>query len=403
MLLSALKVKFETMKNSDVIIIGAGAAGLMCAIEAGKRGRKVTILDHTNKVGKKILLSGGGRCNFTNIHANPNNYLSQNQHFCISALKRYTQKDFENLVCQYKIPYHEKTLGQLFCDNSAKDILNMLLNECEHYGVEIKPNCQITEIKKSEQFHLNSSCGKFECMSLVIATGGLSFPTMGASPLGYKIAEQFGLKVLPTRAGLVPLTLHKKDLDILNELSGVSLNVEVSCNNKSFREAMLFTHRGLSGPAILQISSYWQAGQSIKINLLPTRDIIDYLQEKKLTRPKVELKTILSELFPKRFAEILCEHWLNNKPINQYTEKELQQMSNIIHNWQIQPNGTEGYRTAEVTLGGVDTNEISSKTFECKTVSGLYFIGEVLDLTGHLGGFNFQWAWSSGFCAGQYV
>jgi predicted Rossmann fold flavoprotein len=391
------------MSHHDVIIIGAGAAGLMCAIEAGKRGRRVLVLDHSNKPGKKILLSGGGRCNFTNRHASPANFLSNNPHFCISALKRYSQHDFEAMVQRYKIPYHEKTLGQLFCDDSAKDILNMLLTECEKANVEIKLSTHIETIEKREQFYLTTSQGKVTSDSLVIATGGLSFPTMGASPFGYKVAEQFGLNVLPVRAGLVPLTLHEKDLEKLAALSGVSQEVIATSSNKDFSEAMLFTHRGLSGPAILQISSYWQPGTWIHINLLPHLNVVDYLQEKQISRPKVELKTLLGELLSKRLAEILCEHWLLNKPINQYTHKELNDVVAALENWPIQPNGTEGYRTAEVTLGGVDTNEISSKTFESKKVPGLFFIGEVLDVTGHLGGFNFQWAWSSGFCCGQFT
>ena len=337
------------MNHYDVIIIGAGAAGLMCAIEAGKRGRRVLALDHSNKPGKKILLSGGGRCNFTNRYATPENFLSNNPHFCISALKRYSQHDFEALVQRYKIPYHEKTLGQLFCDDSAKDILNMLLTECQKVHVEIKLSTHIEKIEKREQFCLSTSQGKFSSDSLVIATGGLSFPTMGASPFGYKVAEQFGLKVLPVRAGLVPLTLHEKDLEKLAALSGVSQEVIAATASKDFSEAMLFTHRGLSGPAILQISSYWQPGEWIYINLLPHLDILAYLQEKQSSRPKVELKTLLSELLTKRLAEILCEHWLLNKPINQYTHRELDEVVRILGQWPIQPNGTEGYRTAEVT------------------------------------------------------
>ncbi len=391
------------MNHHDVIIIGAGAAGLMCAIEAGKRGRRVLVLDHSNKPGKKILLSGGGRCNFTNRYASPESFLSNNPHFCISALKRYSQHDFEAMVQRYKIPYHEKTLGQLFCDDSAKDILNMLLTECEQAKVVIQLQTHIETIEKREQFYLSTNRGKVTSDALVIATGGLSFPTMGASPFGYKVAEQFGLKVLPIRAGLVPLTLHEKDLEKLATLSGVSQEVTATSNHKDFSEAMLFTHRGLSGPAILQISSYWQPGAWIQINLLPQLDVLTYLQEKQMNRPKVELKTLLIELLPKRLAEILCPHWLINKPINQYTHKELDEVASTLQQWPIQPNGTEGYRTAEVTLGGIDTDEVSSKTFESKKVPGLFFIGEVLDVTGHLGGFNFQWAWASGFCSGQYA
>lgn len=369
----------------DVIIIGAGAAGLMCAIEAGKRGRRVLILDHANKVGKKILLSGGGRCNFTNRYASPENYLSENPHFCISALSRYTQYDFEALVQKHKIRYHEKTLGQLFCDESASDIVSMLLVECDRAKVNIRLNCQISSIQKANLFELETNQGIFKSEALVVATGGLSFPTMGASPFGYKIAEQFGLKVLPVRAGLVPLTLHRKDLATL---SGISLPVEARVGKQTFRENMLFTHRGLSGPAILQISSYWKPGEVLHLNLLPDQDAATFLQEQRHLRPKAELKTILSQVFPARFAELIAQ------------EPDL---SKTLGDWEIIPNGTEGYRTAEVTLGGVDTNTISSKTFETKSVPGLYFIGEVLDVTGHLGGFNFQWAWSSGWCCGQVL
>lgn len=392
------------MKEVDVVIIGAGAAGLMCASVAGSRGKNVLVLDHANKVGKKILLSGGGRCNFTNRYASPESYLSDNPHFCISALKRYTQYEFEALVQKYKIRYFEKTLGQLFCEESAQDIVDMMLAECEQKKIQIQLRCKIETIaKKQDGFMLETSIGQVKCSALVIATGGLSFPTMGASPFGYKIAEQFGLKVKPVRAALVPLTLHSQDLEKLSPLSGLSLFVEASANGQSFLENMLFTHRGLSGPAILQVSSYWQPGQFISINLLPGQDAIGFLQEKRLSRPKAELKTVLAEVFPQRFAEVLCEYWLANKPMNQYSDKELSSVAQTLQNWQIQPNGTEGYRTAEVTLGGVDTDEISSKTFEAKKVPGLYFIGEVLDVTGHLGGFNFQWAWASGHCCGQMI
>ena len=391
------------MQQFDVIIIGAGAAGLMCAQTAGARGRKVLILDHANKVGKKILLSGGGRCNFTNRYASPTQYLSNNAYFCISALKRYTQTDFENLVKKHQLAYHEKTLGQLFCDESAKNILDILLKECQAARVEIKLQTIINRIQKTDSFILETSQGLFSCASLVVACGGPSFPTMGASAFGYKIAEQFGLAITPVRAALVPLTLHKADLDRFAPLSGVSLPVIASCRGQSFEEAMLFTHRGLSGPAILQISSYWQAGDTLEINLLPHLDFSQDLKEKRQSRPKTELKTILTEYLPSRLAQLLCESALPNKPINQFNDKELSQIAETLQHFKIKPNGTEGYRTAEVTLGGVDTDEISSKTFESKKVPGLYFIGEVLDVTGHLGGYNFQWAWSSGFCSGQNV
>ena len=391
------------MKEYDVIIIGAGAAGLMCAQTAGARGRSVLVLDHANKMGKKILLSGGGRCNFTNRTTHPTHYLSDNAHFCISALTRYTQTDFENMVKKHGIAYHEKTLGQLFCDESAKQILAVLQRECQDARVEIKLQTIINRIQKSERFVLETNQGLFTSQSLVVACGGLSFPSMGASPFGYKIAEQFGLRVLPVRAALVPLTLHKPDLDRFSPLSGVSLNVIASCRGQSFKEALLFTHRGLSGPAILQTSSYWQPGDTLEINLFPDLDLLSDLKEKRQSRPKTELKTFLAELLPQRLAQLLCEHYLPNKPINQFNEKELAQLAATLCCFKIKPNGTEGYRTAEVTLGGVDTQEVSSKSFESRKVPGLYFIGEVLDVTGHLGGFNFQWAWSSGFCCGQYV
>ncbi len=386
-----------------MLIIGAGAAGLMCAHTAGARGRRVLVIDHANKSGKKILLSGGGRCNFTNREASPAQYLSHNPYFCISALKRYTQFDFEQLVQKYKIAYHEKTLGQLFCDESSKAILDLLLQECQAARVEIRLQTSITRIQKSGRFLVETTQGDFSCDSLVVACGGPSFPSMGASAFGYKIAEQFGIPVLPVRAALVPLTLHKADLDQFASLAGVALDVSVQCRGQVFKEAMLFTHRGLSGPAILQISSYWQPGDILEINLLPDIDFLTVLKEKRQTHPKTELKTILAESLPSRLAYLLCEHHLPNKPINQFNEKEYAEIAAKLHCFQIKPNGTEGYRTAEVTLGGVDTQAISSKTFESNAISGLYFIGEVLDVTGHLGGFNFQWAWSSGFCAGQYV
>ncbi len=392
------------MTEFDVIIIGAGAAGLMCAETAGARGRKVLVLDHANKIGKKILLSGGGRCNFTNRDASPAQYLSQNPHFCISALKRYTALDFELRVKQHGIPYHEKTLGQLFCDRSSKDIVDLLSQACNLAQVKIRLNTQIISITKNQnQFVIATQQDSFSTTSLVIACGGPSFPTMGASAFGYKVAEQFGLNITPIRAALVPLTLHKADLERFAPLTGIALDVIASCRGQSFREAMLFTHRGLSGPAILQISSYWQAGDTLTLDLLPEYDAYQMLLTQQQQRPKSELKTILAEIFPSRFAQLLTDFFLSNKPLNQFNDKALQQIAANLHYFKIKPNGTEGYRTAEVTLGGVDTEEISSKTFESKKVPGLYFIGEVLDVTGHLGGFNFQWAWASGFCCGQYV
>ncbi|MCX7122206.1 MAG: NAD(P)/FAD-dependent oxidoreductase [Gammaproteobacteria bacterium] len=402
-MLSEKTIGKSAIQDLDVIIIGAGAAGLLCGATAGQRGRRVLIVDHANKVGKKILLSGGGRCNFTHRMASPAQYLSDNPFFCISALKRYTPLDFENLVKKYQIAYHEKAPNQLFCDDSAKQILDLLLKECGLGCVEIKLQTPITRIQKTDSFIIETSQGIFRAPALVIACGGPSFPSMGASPFGYQIAEQFGLRVLPVRAALVPLTLHKPDLDRFAPLSGVSLDVIATCRGQSFKEAMLFTHRGLSGPAILQISSYWQPGDTLEINLLPDLDLPHILKENRLARPKTELKTILAGLLPSRLAQLLCEHMLPNKPINQFNEKEYIEMAHTLQHFKIKPNGTEGYRTAEVTLGGVDTDEISSKTFESKKIPGLYFIGEVLDVTGHLGGFNFQWAWSSGFCCGQFV
>lgn len=382
----------------DVIVIGAGAAGLMCAIEAGKRGRKVLVLDHANKPGKKILMSGGGRCNFTNYHVHPDCYISHNPHFCKSALSRYTQWDFIELVKRYQIPFHEKTLGQLFCDNKSKDILEMLLSECAKFGVQIFLDTSVEKIEN--QYKLKTNRGDFECQSLVIASGGLSIPTMGASPFGYKVAEQFGLKVWPTRAGLVPFTLQPDEKEKLSVLSGISVNSIVRNSRNTFRENILFTHRGISGPAILQISSYWQPGEAIEINLLPEIDLLDFLTQQKHTK---QLNTILSDYLPKRVVDtFLSPEIAIKKPVSMNT-KELEAVAAQFNSWVLKPNGTEGYRTAEVTLGGVDCNRISSKTMEVNDIPGLYFIGEVLDVSGWLGGYNFQWAWSSGWAAGQVV
>ncbi|MBS0357806.1 MAG: NAD(P)/FAD-dependent oxidoreductase [Proteobacteria bacterium] len=393
------------MEKIDVIIIGAGAAGLMCGIEAGKRGRKVLILDHANKAGKKILMSGGGRCNFTNQNVTPENFISHNPHFCKSALSRYTPWDFINLVKQFKIPFHEKTLGQLFCDHKSQDILDMLLSLCEQFSVEIYLNTKIENIEKLSDHHfkIKSNRGDFHCQSLVVATGGLSIPTMGASPFGYQIAEQFGIKVFPTRAALVPFTLQPEDKEKLSPLSGIAIESVVSNERKSFHENILFTHRGMSGPAILQISSYWQPGEAILINMLPKMNIVEHLIQCKQTKPKKQLKSLLIEHLPKRLVETFINVDLLTQKLISIPHQELLAMGDMIHTWSLKPNGTEGYRTAEVTLGGVDCDAISSKTMEVKHISGLYFIGEVLDVTGWLGGFNFQWAWSSGWAAGQYV
>jgi predicted Rossmann fold flavoprotein len=393
------------MEKFDVIIIGAGAAGLMCAIEAGKRHRKVLVLDHANKAGKKILMSGGGRCNFTNYNVTPDNFISNNPHFCKSALSRYTQWDFIDLVKKYHIPFHEKALGQLFCDHKSKDIVDLLLTECELAEAEIRLNTSIESITKESDHHfkLKTSAGYFHCQSLVIASGGLSIPTMGASPFGYKIAEQFGIKVWPTRAALVPLTLHPVDKDRLSLLSGIAVDSIVSNDRIDFRENILFTHRGLSGPAILQISSYWQPGEEITINLLPHIDLLAHLKQAQKHHPQKQLNTLLAEYFSKRMIELFLEPTLAIKTLAAISYREFEQIAELINAYVIKPNGTEGYRTAEVTLGGVDCAAISSKTMEAVNVEGLYFIGEVLDVTGWLGGYNFQWAWSSGWAAGQVV
>ena len=393
------------MRTTEVIIIGAGAAGLMCAFSAARRGRQVLLLDHANKAGKKILMSGGGRCNFTNLYTEPANFLSNNPHFCKSALARYTQWDFLELVGRHGVPYHEKKLGQLFCDNKSSDILEMLLAECSEAGVELHLNTAVQAIEKTAQgYALETGLGPLHCQSLVIATGGLSIPTLGASGFGYQIARQFGHTVLPTRAGLVPFTITEPALKALcGELSGTSVDCRVSCNGQSFRENLLFTHRGLSGPAMLQISSYWQAGAALAIDLLPERDAEQWLLDEQAARPNIELKTLLGEVFTRKMATLLCELWFASKPLKQYTPAELKSVAARLGDWQLVPAGTEGYRTAEVTLGGVDTREVSSKTMESQKSAGLYFVGEVLDVTGHLGGFNFQWAWASGHAAGQCV
>ncbi len=396
-------------EKTDVLIIGAGAAGLMCAFRAGQRNRKVLVLDHANKIGKKILMSGGGRCNFTNIYCEPDNFLSNNINFCKSALSRFTPSDFIKLVEKHNIPYHEKKLGQLFCNNKSKDILEMLLQECNQASVSIRTLCSIENVKPLDQgFKISTNLGKVSCESLVIATGGLSIPKMGATGFAYQIGQQFGLEVFPTRAGLVPFTLNKPILDKLSLLSGSSIEVITTCNSKSFTENLLFTHRGLSGPAMLQISSYWNQGDELAINLLPNIDLYKFLNEKKSSRPKAELKTLLAEHMTKNIAQSLVQLFFSdknytNKPINQFNHQELKKIAEQFHNWIIKPNGTEGYRTAEVTLGGINCNEISSKTMQANKKEGLYFIGEALDVTGHLGGYNFQWAWASGAAAAEFV
>lgn len=392
----------------DVIIIGAGAAGLMCAATAGYRGKRVLVLDHAKQAGKKILISGGGRCNFTNMDIEPNNYLCSNPHFVKSALSRYTQWDFLGLIGKYQVPYHERDFGQLFCDDSAKDIVKILMSECnESQNVQIKLRTEIKAVEKNadDTFTVTSSLKDFTTQSLVIATGGLSMPKLGATPFGYKVAEQFGLEVFPTRAGLVPLTLHQAQKEQLAELSGISFPVRIeSEDNTSFAADMLITHRGLSGPAVLQISNYWLPGEKVSIDILPTEDMEQVLAQAKQDKPDQQLKTLLSQFLPKRFIEVLIDaKHLPDKPIKQLIHREIEQVINTMHSWQIAPNGTEGYRTAEVTLGGIDTNQLSSKTMETKSVKGLYFIGEVMDVTGWLGGYNFQWSWASGYACGQSV
>jgi predicted Rossmann fold flavoprotein len=392
------------MTKIDTIIIGAGAAGLMCAIEVAKRNKHVLIIESANKPGKKILMSGGGRCNFTNLNTTPENYISHNQHFVKSALSRYKPRDFIELVEKYKIKYHEKTLGQLFCNDKSKQILNMLLDECNKYGAKINSNETISQIKKTESgFNLKTQNAEYYCESLVIACGGLSIPTLGASPFGYKIAEQFDLKVWPTRAGLVPFTLHNSDKVRFHELAGVSNYCEVTYKNISFKENILFTHRGLSGPAILQISSYWQPGDEIIIDLLPGKNICEIISKTKITQENILLKTLLGNIFAKSLVSALFDQNLLTRKLKSLNNKDLNIIKNTIHTFKIKPNGTEGYRTAEVTLGGVDCNEVSSKTMQSNKVPGLYFIGEVLDVSGWLGGYNFQWAWSSGWAAGQAI
>jgi hypothetical protein len=396
------------VKDYDVIIIGGGAAGLFCAFTAGQRGQSVLVLDSSNKVGKKILMSGGGRCNFTNLDTTPENFLSNNPHFCISALNRYNQWQFIDLVERHEIPYHEKSHGELFCDNSSKDILKMLLDECAAVGVVIETKSIIHQIEVGEEGGFTLSVGEnpFKCRSLVVASGGLSIPSLGASGFGYDIAEQFGLNLLPRTAGLVPFTFSDWVKDISETNSGLSVDVEMSVNDMSFRENLLFTHRGISGPAALQLSSYWKPGQFISVNLLPDQNTEALLLEFKKANPKSLLRTLLAPLLSKGLVQSLESiYWATyaDTAIAEIPNGVLQYIADTLNNWQLKPSGTEGYRTAEVTLCGVDTDHISSKTMECKTQPGLYFVGEVLDVTGHLGGYNFQWAWASGYAAGCYV
>ena len=422
------------MHEWDVIVIGAGAAGLFCAIEAGKRGRKVLVIEHADRVGKKIAISGGGRCNFTNTGTSPDNFVSRNPHFCKSALARYTPADFIALVEKHGIAYHEKKLGQLFCDGSSQQIIDMLLRECHDASVEIRCGCEVRQVDRHEpvaerSFMLETNQGTFHSSSVVIATGGLSIAPLGATDFGYRIARQFGLRIEETRAGLVPLTLPAQILKALAALSGVSIDALVTCpqspSSPSFRENILITHRGLSGPAILQVSNYWRPGESISINLLPDEDIMEVISAARIIESdlvpgsaqgetqgatktaghssRIELVNLLSRYLPRRFAQAWCELYGASRPLRQYNGKELQEIADNIHRLKLKPAGTEGFRKAEVTVGGVSTAELSSQTMEARRVPGLYFIGEVVDVTGQLGGYNFQWAWASAFAAGQVV
>ncbi|MCU7837452.1 MAG: NAD(P)/FAD-dependent oxidoreductase [gamma proteobacterium symbiont of Taylorina sp.] len=398
------------MKLFDVAIIGASASGLMCAIEATKRGRRVIVLDHAEKAAKKIRISGGGRCNFSNYNISAENYLSENKHFCKSALSRYQYYDFLALMAEYDIPWHEREHGQLFCDRSANDVVQMLLSECHQHGVSIQLNCQIRQVEKNQNstFVLKTSIADYSIQSLVIASGGLSVSKMGASDFGLRIAGQFEINCVANYPGLVPLTYNSKDKKKYQSLSGIALPAEVSFAGQNFIENILFTHKGLSGPAILQISSYWVTQKKdisapVSIKLLAEIDLFDYLLEQQRRHSGMMLKNILSQQLPKRLIEIFCHTQFIERPVKQYQREELKIISDLFQNWQFWPDGTEGYRVAEVTMGGVDTNELSSRTMQAKKISGLYFIGEVVDVTGQLGGYNFQWAWSSGFSAGQFV
>ena len=393
-----------TQETRDVVIIGGGAAGLMCGRVAGRRGRSVLILDHAAKPAEKIRISGGGRCNFTNLHSSPAAFLSNNRHFCKSAFTRYTQDDFVQLVTQHQIAFHEKKLGQLFCDDSAQQIIDMLLDECKAAGAELRLNTRVLSIEASADGYLiDLGNTQIQCRSVVIATGGLSIPKIGATRFGYDIARQFGLKVTSVKPALVPLTFQAAFLERCRELSGLSVDAEVSYRKTTFREGLLFTHRGLSGPSILQISSYWDEGETLKINLLPDMDASGWLRARKTETPRQEVLTVLSENLPRRLAADILEEMGVSGRLADLPNKMLSRLGERLNRWQVSPSGTEGYRTAEVTLGGVDVGELSSKTMEARHQPGLFFIGEVVDVTGHLGGYNFQWAWSSGFVAGEAV
>jgi predicted Rossmann fold flavoprotein len=390
------------MESFDVVIVGAGAAGLMCAMTSGQRGRRVLLLEHSDQAGAKILISGGGRCNFTNLEIAPERFLSANPHFCKSALSRYTQQDFIALVERHRIRYHEKTLGQLFCDGSARGILAMLLAECAAAGVDLRDGHSVTEITRADRFRIETNKGSFDAPALVIATGGLSIPKMGATGFAYDIARRFDLAVIEPRPGLVPLKVTGETLELCQTLAGVSVDAIASCGRASFRENILFTHRGLSGPAILQISSYWREGDTLSLNLAPSLNVENFLADRKRTRPKAELKTILAEVLPTRLAHALAGA-ASNLSIANVPDRDLSELANRLKRWQLKPAGSEGWPKAEVTVCGIDTAALSSKTMEARTVPGLFAIGEAVDVTGWLGGYNFQWAWSSGWCAGNAV
>lgn len=391
-------------QKQDVLIIGAGAAGMMCAIECAKRGRKTLVIDHAKKLAEKIRISGGGRCNFTNMDVSAKNYLSENPHFCKSALKRYTNWDFISLISEYGITYHERDHGQLFCDDSAQQIIDMLKRECDKAGAEIRIETKVEGISQTENgFLVMTDLSEIDCTSLVIATGGLSIPKIGATNFGLKQAEHFGLNVIHPRPALVPFTFDQALRNDLDGFSGISLDAHIRCGKTEFREALLFTHKGISGPAVLQISSYWTPGETIHINLVPDTDVFTYLKNAKEKQPKQEPQTVLANLLPKRLAHRIVELHGTKGKLAELSDKKLKELADKVNDWQLIPSGTEGYRTAEVMRGGIDTDELSSKTFECKKLPGLYFVGEVLDVTGHLGGYNFQWAWASGYCAGQYA
>ena len=390
--------------NYDVIVIGAGAAGLMCSIEAGKRKRRVCLIEHTSKIAEKIRISGGGRCNFTNLYSSDRNFISKNIHFSKSAFGKYDQNDFVSLVSKHNIEYYEKKLGQLFCKKSAREIIEMLISECKDQDIKIKLETSVITIsKEKDNYFVKTNKGNFSSKSLVVATGGLSIPKIGATDFGYRIAKQFNLNITNLFPALVPLTFKNDTLEFCKNLAGISINASVAIDKISFEEGLIFTHRGVSGPSILQISSYWKEGKPITINLLPSVNFYEILTNKRLNSAKTNISNILSEFLPKKLATAICDKLNINKKISETSNNDLHKLTNFVHNWSIVPDGTEGYKTAEVTIGGVNTNEISSSTMECKKHPGLFFIGEVLDVTGHLGGHNFQWAWSSGFVAGQHV